>query len=185
MALVVVIVPERVLMGENDLVGSPAPDEVIGAKLDRIARGGRVRTLDLFAGCGGLSLGFERAGFDVVGALELDPVAARSHARNFHSSYPTDLLEAHALSRDISVVEPEQLVAELELGEAAPNAVDVVIGGPLASRSRVSGGPSSGRSMRIPGPSLVIPVRTCTCGTWSMSGGSGPLPCSWRTCPTH
>lgn len=30
--------------------------------------------VDLFAGAGGFSLGLEQAGFDVVAALELDPV---------------------------------------------------------------------------------------------------------------
>jgi DNA (cytosine-5)-methyltransferase 1 len=124
-----VMLPESVPAG-NDSGSLHVPDEVISAKLDRIATGGRIRTLDLFAGCGGLSLGFEKAGFDIVGALELDPVAARSHTRNFHGSYPANILEAHARPRDISVVEPEQLVAELGLGEAAPNAVDVVVGGP-------------------------------------------------------
>jgi DNA (cytosine-5)-methyltransferase 1 len=39
--------------------------------------------IDLFAGAGGMSLGFEQAGFDVVAAVEIDPVHAAVHSFNF------------------------------------------------------------------------------------------------------
>jgi DNA (cytosine-5)-methyltransferase 1 len=39
--------------------------------------------IDLFAGAGGMSLGFEQAGFDVVAAVEIDPIHAAVHAYNF------------------------------------------------------------------------------------------------------
>lgn len=39
--------------------------------------------VDLFSGAGGLSLGFEQAGFDVVASVEIDPIHAAIHKFNF------------------------------------------------------------------------------------------------------
>ena len=44
---------------------------------------GRPICIDLFAGAGGLSLGFEQAGFDIVAAVEIDPIHAATHEFNF------------------------------------------------------------------------------------------------------
>ncbi|MGH8002926.1 MAG: DNA cytosine methyltransferase [Brasilonema sp.] len=39
--------------------------------------------VDLFAGAGGMTLGFEQAGFDVLTAVELDPIHCATHEFNF------------------------------------------------------------------------------------------------------
>lgn len=99
-------------------------------KLHRLSRGEPPRLLDLFAGCGGLSLGFHAAGFNIVGAVELDPLASRSHAVNFHRDAAPDLLEAHAQSRDITKNDPADLLETLRIRGKAENCIDVIVGGP-------------------------------------------------------
>src|SRR4051812_17415647 len=99
-------------------------DSVIFKKIARLAEGASPRVVDLFAGCGGLSLGFQRAGFKLAAAVELDPFAAASHGRNFHGG---DVKHSHA--RDITKLAPDALAAELGLGPVA-SAIDVLVGGP-------------------------------------------------------
>jgi DNA (cytosine-5)-methyltransferase 1 len=99
-------------------------EQAVLSKIARLRHGGTPRVLDLFAGCGGLSLGFKAAGFDVAAAVEFDPDAAASHGANFHPGDPR-----HAKARDITKLTPEDLVQELELGDVV-SAVDIIVGGP-------------------------------------------------------
>ena len=51
-----------------------------------------LRTVDLFAGCGGLSLGFQKEKYNIVAAFELWDAAVKCYYVNFsHSVYQTDL----------------------------------------------------------------------------------------------
>lgn len=96
----------------------------IRQKIARLNAGGKPRVLDLFAGCGGISLGFSAAGFSIAGAVEFDPEAAASHGRNFHGGDAT-----HSQARDITNTSPDQLVKDLQAGTTA-EAFDVLVGGP-------------------------------------------------------
>lgn len=102
----------------------------VAAKCARLSNPqARPRVLDLFAGCGGLSLGFRAAGCDIAAALEIDELAARSHAINFFKDAPKETIEHHAKPRDVASLEPEDLVAEFGLGKTA-EAIDIIVGGP-------------------------------------------------------
>jgi DNA (cytosine-5)-methyltransferase 1 len=103
----------------------------IAVKIDRLANdpSKRPRVLDLFAGCGGLSLGFQAAGCDIVAAMEIDELAARSHAINFCKNKPDEEIEHHAKPRDITKIDPEELIKDFDLGVPA-RAIDIIIGGP-------------------------------------------------------
>ncbi|QZD86721.1 DNA cytosine methyltransferase [Qipengyuania psychrotolerans] len=101
----------------------------------------RVTYIDLFAGCGGLSLGLEQAGFDLRFAVEKSAMAAETFYHNFiqrigpdgdasyakHLSLPIEQQASEGL-----VVSPllEVLKAEGLLEELREDGVDLVAGGP-------------------------------------------------------
>ena len=74
--------------------------------------------VDLFCGAGGMSLGFEQAGFDVVAAVEVDPVHAAVHEYNFANSA--------TLCRDISTLTGAEIRKAAKIGKRP---LDLVVGG--------------------------------------------------------
>lgn len=70
-----------------------------------------MRTVDLFAGCGGLSLGFQNAGFNVIAAFEFWDVAADCYAKNFpHPIFKLDLSDAKEAVKIIKQFNPEVII---------------------------------------------------------------------------
>lgn len=74
--------------------------------------------IDLFAGAGGLSLGFEQAGFDVVAAVEIDPIHASIHKFNFP--------QCAVIPRSITKLSGAEIRAAARIGRRM---IDVVFGG--------------------------------------------------------
>src|SRR2546426_2094448 len=56
------------------------------ATLDRL-KPRDLTAVDLFSGCGGLTTGLKKAGFQVLGAVELDPLAVHTYSKNHPEVY--------------------------------------------------------------------------------------------------
>ena len=86
-------------------------------------------SIDLFAGCGGLSLGLENAGFKTVFVNELHPNAMGTFLRNRQK---TELVESHNHSFDILELtqKPQELEALAQRLRRQHGEVTLVSGGP-------------------------------------------------------
>lgn len=79
----------------------------------------RHTAIDLFSGCGGLSLGLGKAGFDVLAAVELNPLAVATYRKN----HPITVV----IQNDIQNVSGESLKHAAGLGNAT---LDLLAGCP-------------------------------------------------------
>jgi modification methylase hindV len=71
----------------------------------------RMRVVDLFSGCGGLSLGFENAGFDVVAAYDNWQPAIAVHKANFtHPIFNVNLSDENIAVKHISEYQPNMII---------------------------------------------------------------------------
>ena len=114
----------------NTSHASNSDDKLIRSKLQRIQEGGEIRYMDMFAGCGGISLGFLTAGFTPVASIEMDPWAARSHGANFGPRSAGGDREAHHVPRDAVTETADTVFGDLGLQGAVDNQIDVLVGGP-------------------------------------------------------
>jgi DNA (cytosine-5)-methyltransferase 1 len=89
--------------------------------------------IDLFSGCGGLTLGLKRGGFEVIGAIEIDDLAADTYAIN----HP----EVRLWRKDIQKITAPQILRELGLRRGE---LDLLAGCPpcqgFSAMRRLNGG---------------------------------------------
>jgi len=76
--------------------------------------------LDLFAGCGGFSLGAEAAGFNIAAAVEIDPIHALTH----HFNFPYGAI----ICKDIRNVSRSLIEEKLRISDFNTE-IDLIIGG--------------------------------------------------------
>ena len=98
----------------------------------------RLSFIDLFCGCGGFSLGMERAGFDCLAAVDFNPEAIAVFGQNFPRV-------PQVLNKDLTKFPPAELAKLLRT-----DSVDVIVGGPPCqgfSTARQGDGANNGARM--------------------------------------
>lgn len=75
--------------------------------------------IDIFSGCGGMSWGLHKEGFEILCGVELDDIALAAFANNFP--------KARAIKADLTEYSPRELMETLRL---KPEELDCLIGGP-------------------------------------------------------
>ena len=90
-------------------------------------RNSNLNILDLFCGCGGLSFGFEKAGYNVLVGIDNDEAALRTFENNHKG--------AKSICGDITQVSYEADIKPLLMG----NKIDVIVGGPPCQGMSLSG----------------------------------------------
>ena len=81
----------------------------------------RPLAIDLFSGCGGMSLGLEAAGFDIAASVEIDPIHSLIHHYNFPYSA--------TLCRDITKLSSQEIIDKVR-DRGFSGEISLIAGGP-------------------------------------------------------
>jgi len=81
--------------------------------------GDAFRVIDLFCGCGGMSLGARQAGFNIIAGFDTDERALETYRRNFGDNI--------GFSVDLNKINPQDITKHFNL---KPEKLDLLIGGP-------------------------------------------------------
>lgn len=100
---------------------------LIRTKLARLRAGGSMTAIDLFSGCGGISLGFRRAGVQMLAGMDIDLPSMRSWWWNFRRD--AGLHREGTPTIDISSLTAEDALRRMQCGTGSAG-VDLVVGGP-------------------------------------------------------
>lgn len=97
--------------------------------------GGRRVAVSLFTGAGGLDLGVEAAGFDVLAAVERDPIACETLRHNFQ--HKDRAVRTEVFQTDIEDLEVSTLLERVPT--LVPGEIDLLVGGPPCTPFSKSG----------------------------------------------
>lgn len=84
-----------------------------------------LNVLDLFCGCGGMTNGFQKAGFNVIAGIDIWDKAIATYETNY---------EHIALCKDLTTYPPEQFNEDYNITD-----IDVIIGGPPCQSFSIAG----------------------------------------------
>ena len=73
--------------------------------------------LDLFCGCGGISMGFKLAGYSVIGGVDVDPDSVKTFQKNFPKS--------KAICQNLLEYDDDKILSDF-----GNRKIDVIVGGP-------------------------------------------------------
>lgn len=95
---------------------------IVEPKMDKLIMDGRPTVIDLFAGCGGFSLGMIKAGYRIIASVEFDYYAHITYCNNIPHMQEAPI---HVYSCDIRNLSGREILLNAGVSE-----VDCIVGGP-------------------------------------------------------